>query len=125
MFGLGAIGTIRAFESDMNKLCLLVMVFSLTAFSQANESVLRDIQAKYNAIATICTIDIKQAIPRTEKLLTSDYTWVDSMGAEFSREPYLSSQSRVVAGRFQQGQTSWRFDQRRRLGENDSWMEDV
>lgn len=97
MFGLGAIGTIRAFESDMNKLCLLAMVFSLTAFSQANESVVRDIQAKYDAIATICTIDIKQAIPRTEKLLTSDYTWVDSMGAEFSREPYLSSQSRVVA----------------------------
>ena len=81
----------------MNKLCLSILVFALAAFSSAKENVVKEIQAKYNSIAKVCTTDISQAIPRIEKLLTSDFSWVDTMGAELSREPYIGSQSRVIA----------------------------
>lgn len=80
----------------MNKIAPIFALALISAVGNAEGTLRQQIQKKYDRIAQISMTDITKAIPETAKMLTSDFTWIDPSGNEYSVEPYLGSQSRNI-----------------------------
>jgi hypothetical protein len=81
----------------MNKNAVFVLVAILASGAHAQNSLKSQLQGKYNAVARAMTVDVDRALSLTQKLLTSDFQWVDTNGNEFAAEPYMGSQSKLAS----------------------------
>lgn len=81
----------------MNKFLTILATACLVAGASADTSLRNHIQAKYSAIAKAMIVSVDKALELNERILTSDFVWVDLGRNEYAVEPYMGSQSKMAA----------------------------